>query len=68
MSSTRRPLKSSGAVLSTMYWDSHEERWWLMIQATGLVAVYSSRYFLVISIIPMAKEMDWDEKTRVSLV
>lgn len=65
MSGTHR---SSGAVLSTVHWEAHEERYWLAIQVTGLLAVYSSRYFLVISIIPMAKEMDWDERTRVSLV
>lgn len=60
--------RSSGGVLNTVHWDAHEERWWLAIQVTGLLTLYSSRYFLVIAIIPMAKEMDWDEKTRVSLV
>ena len=59
--------KTSSSVVNSVHWDDHETRVWLVVQFTGLLALYSSRCFIVITIVPMANEFGWDERQCVSI-
>lgn len=56
-----------GIVSSMTQWDTEETRGWLVLQFTGLAALFVARSFLVVSIVPMSEELGWDERQCVSL-
>ena len=67
MSAARRENGGSPGVLSTtVQWDEEETRGWLVLQFSGLAALWVARCFIVVSIVPMAQELGWDERQCVS--
>ena len=62
-----RGVDGGGVVYSMAQWDTEETRGWLVLQFTGLAALFIARTFLVVSIIPMSDELGWDDFECVSL-